>query len=146
MILTYPEETPAWCEKIRVADLFSGVGGAHVACQAAGLEVSIACDWDEGCAEFYKSKFPHVDFMQTSVANRSWWQRLQQHVSQFQLRLIVATPPCPDFSTLARRRGMTGSRGQLCSVTVLMAATTMVPAFIMEEVAGLLTSNRGEDL
>ena len=82
----------------------------------------------------------------SDIRNRSWLRGFVRNVIVDRLQIVIATPPCQPFSKLADQPGRSCLQGRLADSAFETALVGQVPWFIIEEVAGLLTSNHGADL
>lgn len=83
--------------KIKVVDLFCGVGGLTNGLQQAGLKVVAGFDFDESCKFAYesnnKSKFFHKDICSLSSVEVS------KHFQKASIKVLVGCAPCQPFSS-----------------------------------------------
>ena len=125
---------------------FAGIGGAHQACIASNIRVLFAVDHDQRVSDIYRDTYPTARAYCCDIRDRSWLRGYVDHVQNDNLRFLIATPPCPAFSHLADQPGCTCPNGRLADAVFETALIGQVPWFLIEEVAGLLTSRNGDDL
>ncbi len=121
----------------RFADLFAGIGGFHVSMAGLGGECVWGCEINAWERDLYRQNFgielagdiTKVDFSQ---------------VPDFDL--LCGGFPCQPFSTQGKRQGFHDEKGRgLLYLRILDALRTKQPRlFILENVKGLLTIDRGE--
>lgn len=113
-------------------DLFSGIGGFHKACHMKGGKCLLACEIDEGARKIYQMNYgiiPHDDI------------RTLQPLKN--IDLVCAGFPCQSHSTLGKRRGKNDERGKLFDVLKDFIDASKPKSFLLENVTGILSSNRG---
>lgn len=124
--------TPA---RLRVLDLFSGIGGFSLGLENLGRFETIAfCEIDPFCQKILKKHWPLVPILNdVRTAN----------FKEIHAEIITGGFPCQDISNSGRREGITGSRSGLWS-EIRRAICDVRPQFaILENVAAL--SYRGLD-
>ena len=114
--------------------MFSGCGGFDLGAVAAGVQVRWANDWDAAAVETYRRNIGdciiHADARQTEAPKAP-------------CDLLIAGPPCQDYSTLWTHEGALTPRGNLYREVSRFLATLAPPAFVLENVKGLLSANGG---
>lgn len=122
---------------MKVVSLFTGIGGFDVGADAAGMRVVAQVERDPVCHSVLKRHWPASELF-TDVRNFS--------AKPFRPDLICGGFPCQDLSVAGRRAGLAGERSGLWFEfrRILEEAT---PRWVcIENVPGLLSSNRGGDL
>jgi DNA (cytosine-5)-methyltransferase 1 len=128
-------------EPVSIADrpysaisMFSGCGGLDLGAIAAGVKVRWANDWDEPAVETYKKNIGdhivHGDVRMLEAPREA-------------CDVLIAGPPCQDFSTLWTHEGALTPRGNLYREVARFLAALTPPAFVLENVRGLLSANDG---
>ena len=113
-------------------DLFSGIGGFHIACVKNGGKCVGACEIDEKARQVYYDNFgilPHDDI---------------RTMKPIKATLLCAGFPCQSHSTLGLRKGLKDSRGKLFNVLCNYIRYTQPKVILLENVKGLLSSNNGK--
>jgi len=116
-------------------DLFSGIGGFHIAAHKLGGICIQACDINKVAREIYWSNFkilPHDDIYTIPSPK----QRVD---------LVTFGNPCQPYSSCGQRKGLDDDRGKLVYEVVKYLQGTNATCFIMENVYGLVTVNQGLD-
>ena len=114
--------------------MFSGCGGLDLGAIAAGLKIRWANDWDKPAVETYKKNIgDHVVLGDV---------RLMEPPREA-CDVLIAGPPCQDFSTLWTHEGALTPRGNLYREVARFLAALAPPAFVLENVRGLLSANDG---
>jgi DNA (cytosine-5)-methyltransferase 1 len=125
----------------QVVSLFSGAMGLDLGLIKAGLEITIAQDFDKWCAETIRrnghsvvlgdlrhliGKDPQCDFLLDPAG-----------ISRNEVFAVVGGPPCQAFSTAGKRLGLQDLRGSLYSQFLKVVDALRPRFFVMENVKGL---------
>ena len=124
--------------KIKLLDLFSGIGGFHKGLEQAGFEVeSYFSEIDKYAIEVYKNNFKKSKYVGsvTDVYGRNLPK----------IDAITFGSPCQDFSIAGKRKGMEGDRSSLISEAIRLIGECRPRFFIWENVKGTFSSNNSED-
>src|SRR4051794_919099 len=89
---------------MRVASLFSGIGGFEVGLARAGHSVSLFCEKDRAAQAVLREHFPSV-LLATDISELD---ELSQSVG-----LIAAGFPCQNLSRASDKSGISGSKSRL---------------------------------
>ncbi len=122
----------------RLGSLFTGIGGFDLAAEAVGYTIAYQCEIDPQAQRVLRRYWPEVPRYDdvTELDPR----RLPS------VDVVVGGFPCQDISIAGRRAGLAGVRSGLfwefCRVVALQRPRWIV----LENVAGLLSSNDGRDL
>ena len=124
--------------------LFSGVGGFDMGFDKAGYDCRWQVEWDKNCQQTLAYHWPDVP-RHGDV----------QDVRGDQLEpvdVIIYGSPCQDLSVAGKRAGIDGSRSSMFFESVRIfremrdaTGNTYPRIVVWENVAGALSSNRGED-
>ena len=129
---------------LTAVSLFAGIGGFDLALQNAGVKVTASVEIDNKCRDVLSKHFP-----ETKLFNDI------KDVTGDQLRatgfipergIITAGFPCQDLSVAGLRKGLDGSRSGLFWEIIRLVDETQPRYLIIENVAGLLSSQSGRDL
>jgi DNA (cytosine-5)-methyltransferase 1 len=113
---------------MRTIDLFSGCGGMSLGFQNAGFDVVAAFDNWQPAIDVYKENFQHSIF-NTDLSNKE----IYSFICDFNPDMIIAGPPCQDFSSAGKRNETLG-RADL-SIAFTDIVTRIQPKwFVMENV------------
>lgn len=115
--------------------LFAGCGGMDLGAEMTkGVRVVWANDNEHWAVETYR-------------------RNLGKHIVEGDIRaievpnvpcdILLAGPPCQDFSTLWNHDGAKTARGNLFREVARFLSVMQPPAFVLENVPGLLSANRG---
>ncbi|CAJ1435032.1 unnamed protein product, partial [Effrenium voratum] len=116
------------------AELFAGIGGFRLGLEALGGRCVFACEIHGAAREVYSRNFAgelHGDLRSSKVPAHD---------------LLVAGFPCQPFSALGNQPGLQAPQGQLFGEIVRVLRQCQPEAFLLENVPGLLHSNRGADM
>lgn len=121
---------------MKLASFFTGIGGFDLGFERAGCEVVFQCEIDPHCQQVLRSHWPsvplHDDILTLSpgdIPHADIWS---------------AGWPCQDISNAnAQRAGIGGSRSSLFFRFTALARTVQPRWIILENVPGLLTSDKG---
>ncbi|MFM6401390.1 DNA cytosine methyltransferase, partial [Planktothrix sp.] len=89
---------------IKIADLFSGIGGFRLAFEKAGYQCVYSCEKDPACQSVYFKNFgehPEKDITKIDY----------NKIPQFDV--LTAGFPCQPFSICGKRQGFQDTRGTL---------------------------------
>ncbi|MCY4001709.1 MAG: DNA cytosine methyltransferase [Bacteroidetes bacterium] len=119
----------------RFIDLFSGIGGFHVALQQEGMDCVFASEIDDAAASVYQQNFglkPCGDICEVPVEN------IPAH------DILCAGFPCQPFSRSGKKEGFSDSRGRLFYEIVRIAKHHKPPLMLLENVQTILTMDDGK--
>lgn len=126
---------------LKFGSLFSGIGGFDL-----GLErSSMTCEWqvekDAKCLELLAAKFPNTKRFDDvcNVCNVG-------SANLAPVDVICGGFPCQDVSLAGRRAGLAGGRSGLWFEFARIIAAQMPRVVLIENVPGLLSSNKGRDM
>ena len=128
---------------MNVLDLFSGCGGLSLGFMQAGCNVIKAVEFDSAIAKTYMLNHPAVKVFVDDIS------RLVQTdiFSQGEADIIIGGPPCQGFSMAGARirEGFTDDpRNYLFKQYFNVVKKVKSQAFVMENVKGIMTMQRGE--
>ncbi|NBD17104.1 MAG: DNA (cytosine-5-)-methyltransferase [Cyanobacteria bacterium] len=124
--------------------LFCGAGGCSLGFKQADYEILYANDKDSAAIDTYKRNFPDAVCSNEDINNLDFNQVLKNiGVAPGDLDMVIGGPPCQGFST-AGTRFWDDPRNHLLKSYVRALDVVRPKWFIMENVEGLLTSNKGK--
>ena len=129
---------------MNVVDLFSGCGGLALGFKWAGFQTLLASDVDENCEKTYTYNFPDVPFIKNDLREIST-NELNKHLLK-PVDVVVGGPPCQGFSLANKNRNKAKSdpRNELFYEFVRVVTDLQPKAFVMENVRGLLSMQKGQ--
>ena len=124
--------------------LFAGVGGFDLALERNGVKVVASVEIDAKARDILARHFPNSQLFNdvTTVTG----QELLNAGFDPKNGIIVGGFPCQDLSVAGKRAGLSGKRSGLFYEIVRLLKETKAQNFILENVPGLLSSNKGADM
>lgn len=135
-------------KKPNVISLFSGMGGLDIGLKKAGYNITVHVDNDPSCVETLRKNWKSVPVICEDISKLSGSQILKAaKIKKKDVDVIAGGPSCQPFSRSneGKRKGTKDARGLLIFQFARLVDELKPKAFLMENVAGLLSSNRGED-
>lgn len=125
--------------KLRVLDLFSGIGGFSLGLErTGGFETVAFCEIDPFCRKVLAKHWPsvpiHEDVRDLSINALG------------QINIIVGGFPCQDISRAGTRAGINGTRSGLWREIIRMVRVVRPRRIIVENVSALLLRGMGDVL
>jgi DNA (cytosine-5)-methyltransferase 1 len=119
-------------------DLFAGIGGMRIAFQKAGGECVFSSEWDKFAQKTYESNFGEVPYGDITKID-------EKDIPKFDI--VTAGFPCQPFSSIGKRQGFEHkTQGTLFYDVARIIAHHKPRAFLLENVAGLITHDEGNTL
>ena len=125
--------------QLRAASLFSGIGGFDLGLERAGFEVTFQCEIDKFCRNILRKHWPEIphhenikELSESEIPESEVW---------------VGGFPCQDVSLarMGERPGLKGKRSGLFHDFARLIGNARPRVVLLENVAGLLSSHRGQD-
>jgi len=123
--------------------LFAGIGGFDLAMQRQGVKVVASVEIDKKCNEVLARQFP--DATQFTDVTTVKGEDLINAGFTPRTGIITGGFPCQDLSVAGKRAGLAGERSGLFWEIARIVDETQTEYFIIENVPGLLSSNKGAD-
>jgi DNA (cytosine-5)-methyltransferase 1 len=121
-------------EKLKVLDLFSGIGGFSLGLErTGGFETVAFCEINKDRWPVLKKHWPDVPIIPD----------VKRIPDGFVVDLVTAGFPCQDLSYQGRGAGLTGSRSRLFWRIIRAAGMVGWPRLLLENVAALLDRGMG---
>lgn len=122
----------------RFIEVCAGAGGMSTGLLQAGWTPLLLVDNDRDCCETLRMNHTGIRVLQQDVRSLS--------VSEFkgQVDLLVGGMPCQAFSQAGKRRGLEDARGSLLLEFVRLMQECEPSMFIIENVKGLFTHEKGQ--
>lgn len=122
---------------MKVGSLFAGIGGFDLGFERAGFELAWSVEIDPHCRKILQKHFPNAkiysDIKQVKV------EELEK------VDIICGGFPCQDLSVAGKRKGLAGERSGLFYEAMRLVRGINPQYVILENVPGLLSSNKGRD-
>ena len=130
-------------KKLKVLELFSGIGGMHWALKEAQkenefeFEIMEAIDICDNANAVYKSNFPDVNVKARNICGLSW-----KELSKLQIEAIFMSPPCQPFTRQGLQKDTSDHRTQplLHIVDEILPNVESLKYILMENVKGFEVS------
>jgi DNA (cytosine-5)-methyltransferase 1 len=129
--------------KLTGVSLFAGVGGFDLAMERNGVDVVANVEIDKQCQKVLAKHFPSAK--QFSDITDVKGSDLIGAGFKPERGIITGGFPCQDLSVAGKRAGLAGERSGLFWEIARLIEETKTEWFILENVPGLLTSNKGAD-
>ena len=129
---------------LTAVSLFSGIGGLDLALSNAGVKVCASVEIDKKCRDVLAKHFPETQLF-TDIKDVTG-EQLRATGFIPERGIITAGFPCQDLSVAGLRKGLAGSRSGLFWEIIRLVDETQPRYLIIENVAGLLSSQSGRDL
>jgi DNA (cytosine-5)-methyltransferase 1 len=123
--------------------LFAGVGGFDLAMQRQGVKVVASVEIDPKCNEVLAKHFPEATQF-TDVTTVKGEDLINAGFTP-STGIITGGFPCQDLSVAGKRAGLAGARSGLFWEIARLVEETQTEYFVIENVPGLLSSNKGKD-
>ena len=120
---------------MRVGSTFTGVGGADMGFEAAGMTISWQCELDAWKRSVLAAHYPSIPI----------YEDITTLEDPEPVDLMVGGFPCQDLSIAGQRKGFTGERSVLAFEFLRIAEAIRPRWLVLENVPGLLSSNKGLD-
>lgn len=128
-------------------DLFSGAGGLSLGFEMAGFNNVFSIEYDKKIAESYKKNFPTHNLLVKDIQEITDDEIITLQHNQ-EVDVVIGGPPCQGFSLAGRigRSFVEDKRNYLFKEFVRVVKIIDPPMFVMENVARILSHNKGETI
>ena len=128
-------------------DLFSGAGGLSLGFEMAGFNNVFSVEYDKKIAESYKKNFPTHNLLVKDIQEITDDEIITLQHNQ-EVDVVIGGPPCQGFSLAGRigRSFVEDKRNYLLKEFVRVVKIIDPPMFVMENVARILSHNKGETI
>lgn len=130
--------------KIKIIDLFAGIGGFHLAFNNLGAKCVFASEWDDPARKTYRDNFYKTDpelFNSNNFAG-DITKVNEKAIPDFDV--LCAGFPCQPFSQAGFKKGFNETRGTLFFDIVRIIKEKQPQAFFLENVRHLLKHDNGK--
>lgn len=117
-------------------EVFAGCGGLSTGLIAAGLQPLLLVDNDKNCVATLERNHEKNIVQQADVKTLD--------LSKYKCHLLAGGVPCQSFSQSGKRKGLEDPRGSLFNDFARLIKECNPNVFIVENVHGLLTINKGD--
>lgn len=122
-------------KKIKVIDLFAGIGGMRLGFEQAGFKIVYSNDIDKDACITYRTNFGEIDEKDIREVD-------PLTIPEFDV--LLGGFPCQPFSMIGKRDGLNDPRGKLFNEVVKFLNIRKPKAFVLENVRHLFRHNKGE--
>lgn len=123
--------------KYTVGSMFAGIGGFDLGFEKAGFDVLWCIEKDKNCQKVLKRHFPNAKiYGDITQINADELEKVD---------VICGGFPCQDLSVAGKRKGLAGERSGLFYEAIRLVRALKPEFLILENVPGLLSSNKGRD-
>lgn len=126
--------------KLRVIDLFAGVGGLSVGFIKAGFDVVLAIEHDEKIANSYKKNHLNTKVIIEDIKNLKPTD-LSENIGN--IDIIVGGPPCQGFSQKGKRLSLSDDRNFMFKSFISFVKFFKPKYFLLENVPNIITTSNG---
>jgi DNA (cytosine-5)-methyltransferase 1 len=125
--------------QLKFISLFSGIGGFELGLERAGMECIAVCEIDKNAQAVLRRHFPNAEiYNDVREVGKETHERKT-------IDLICGGFPCQDLSIAGKRAGLAGKRSGLWFEFARVIDELEPQWVIIENVPGLLSSNKGRD-
>ncbi len=135
-------------KRLNAISLFSGMGGMDLGLKKSGFKILIHVDNDPYCVETLRKNWKKTPVISEDISRLSGRKIVRvAGINKKEIDLIAGGPSCQPFSRSneGKRKGTKDARGLMIFEFARIVKELKPKAFIMENVAGLLSSNKGKD-
>jgi len=129
---------------LTAVSLFAGVGGFDLAMQRQGIKVTAAVEIDKKASEVLAKRFPDTKLFDDVKEVTGEQLRATGFIPE--RGIITGGFPCQDLSIAGLRKGLAGERSGLFHEIIRLTDELRPQMLILENVPGLLSSQRGKDM
>lgn len=122
---------------MKVASLFSGIGGIDLGFQQAGFDVVFANEIDEDACRTYRNNFGNDVLVEGDIKSID-----AKSMPDFDV--LVAGFPCQPFSIVGRQKGFKDPRGNMFFEIARIIDVKRPPVVFLENVANLVEHDDGK--
>jgi len=136
-----PCVSPSERNKFKFIEVCSGAGGLSKGFMDLGFDALLLNDNDKFCVETLKLNHPSTEIFKGSMMDINLDKYKKMNVD-----VLMGGVPCQSFSQAGKREGIKDDRGKLILHFIKMIDEINPKIFLIENVKGLTTHNKGETL
>lgn len=125
---------------MKVADLFSGVGGLSLGFKQAGFDIAFAVEFDKDIASAYVKNHDSTVMYNEDISTLDAQKLRKKHG---RIDVIVGGPPCQGFSQKGKRLSVKDDRNFLFRQYVRFVDVFRPKYFVIENVPNIITTANG---
>jgi DNA (cytosine-5-)-methyltransferase len=127
--------------KYSFIDLFTGAGGLYRGFKNSGMEHLLSVEIWKPAINTLKSNYLDIELYEGDIRDLDK-EKLMKYLKGKECDVLVGGPPCQGFSTIGKRLEK-DPRNELVFEFIRIVDTIKPKFFIMENVKGLLSANKG---
>jgi DNA (cytosine-5)-methyltransferase 1 len=127
-------------KSFKFIDLFAGIGGMRLGFESAGGTCVLTCEIDSHATQTYQLNHSFPD--KSHKYAKDIFDLKSSDVPKHDV--LVAGFPCQPFSIAGLRKGLKDKRGQVFEEIIRILKDKQPPAFLLENVKGMLSHNNGD--
>lgn len=125
---------------INFIEVCAGAGGMSTGLMNAGLTPILLIDNDKDCINTLKENHKNVKIEKCNFEEYDFTNYINR------VDLLTGGVPCQAFSQAGKRKGLEDPRGDLMNKFIKLIDTITPKIFMIENVKGLITHNKGETI
>src|SRR5690554_5047714 len=126
--------------KLKIADLFAGVGGLSQGFISKGFEVEFAIEYDKDIAKSYQLNHPKTKVYVEDISIIDLNELKNNHQN---IDVVVGGPPCQGFSQKGKRLSVNDDRNYMFKRFIDAVEVFRPRYFVLENVPNILTTANG---
>lgn len=126
--------------RLKVVDLFAGVGGLSQGFISKGFEIEFAIEYIKDIAHSYKLNHPKTTVYNEDIAQVDLNKLKEKHLN---IDVVVGGPPCQGFSQKGKRLSINDDRNFMFKKFIEIVAVFKPKYFVLENVPNILTTADG---
>lgn len=124
--------------KLKIIDLYAGVGGLSLGAIRAGFDLALAVEWDKHAMKAHEINFPKYKHLNTDISKLDGKELLKQAgLVEGELDGLIGGPPCQGFSSIGNRDTL-DPRNDLFVKFFKLVKECKPKFFVAENVLGIL--------
>ncbi|MGM0380065.1 MAG: DNA cytosine methyltransferase [Bacillota bacterium] len=127
-------------KKLRVVDIFSGVGGLSQGFISKNFNIELAIENDKEIAYSYNLNHPGTKVLNEDISNINFEQISKKLPS---IDVVIGGPPCQGFSQKGQRLSIKDKRNYLFQKFINAVIFLKPSYFVLENVPNILTTAKG---
>lgn len=141
--VSVPQKTKSKNDKIKIIDLFAGIGGFHLAFHNAGAECVFASEWDAPARKTYQHNLREIspELFDSGSFVGDITKVNPKDIPDF--NILCAGFPCQPFSQAGFKKGFNETKGTLFFDIVNIINEKKPEAFFLENVRHLFKHDNG---
>lgn len=131
--------------RVKIIDLFAGIGGFHMAFHNLGGSCVFASEWDMSARKTYYENFKKISpelFDKYFIGDINSIIDIKNEIPEFDI--LTGGFPCQPFSNAGHKKGFNDTRGTLFFNIAEILRIKKPKAFFIENVRGLLSHDGGK--